>query len=151
MPLLLGLWLLDHYPVGPLRELKQLSTDLLNQLFAPLPLWQLFVLSAGAGLGEELLFRGVLQGGLERFLPGAGQPLVAWLLASVLFGLCHWLSATYACLAAMVGGYLGGLYLVTGGLAAPILTHGLYDFIALVYITRDRPRSGPPGAGGGTT
>ena len=43
-------------------------------------------------------------------------------------------SAGYAVLAALMGIYLGWLFLATGNLAVPIVTHGVYDFLALVYI-----------------
>jgi membrane protease YdiL (CAAX protease family) len=34
--------------------------------------------------------------------------------------------------------YLGWLWLASGNLLAPIITHGLYDFLALAYLTRRR-------------
>jgi hypothetical protein len=46
------------------------------------------------------------------------------------------LSATYAILAALIGLYLGLLLIWTGNLLAPAVAHGLYDFIALLYLVR---------------
>jgi membrane protease YdiL (CAAX protease family) len=46
------------------------------------------------------------------------------------------LSATYAILAALIGLYLGLLLIWTGSLLAPAVAHGLYDFIALLYLVR---------------
>ena len=52
-----------------------------------------------AGIGEELLFRGVVQALLERWL----GPWIALGVASILFGLVHALTPTYALLAAFAG------------------------------------------------
>jgi CBS domain-containing protein len=38
--------------------------------------------------------------------------------------------------AALMGGVMGMLALVTGGLTAPMVAHGLYDILALEYIRR---------------
>ena len=98
--------------------------------------WQLLLLSAAAGLGEELLFRGVIQEEL-----GLG-------VASVLFGLMHgptrelWPLAIWA---AAMGAVLGVLYQVSGNLFVPSLSHALYDGAALVYISSrgDASSAGP--------
>ena len=41
----------------------------------------------------------------------------------------------YALLATAMG-WCWGLFLVTGNLLAPIVTHALYDFLALLYLVR---------------
>ena len=100
-------------------------------LFYHRSLSQLLILAAAAGLGEELLFRGVIQQEL-----GLG-------VASVLFGLLHgpsrelWPLALWA---AAMGAMLGVLYQVSGNLFVPVLSHALYDGAALVYIGRSRAR-----------
>jgi hypothetical protein len=96
--------------------------------------WHFGAISLLAGVGEELLFRGALQSGLESPLGVPG----ALLAASVLFGLCHWINHTYAFVAMAVGLYLGGLFLVTDNLLAPIVCHAVYDFGALVWLFRLR-------------
>jgi len=58
------------------------------------------------------------------------------LVASLLFGVVHWLTGLYALLAGMVGLYLGGLYLLTGNLLVPIVVHALYDIVALGYLRK---------------
>ncbi|MCB1128010.1 MAG: CPBP family intramembrane metalloprotease, partial [Verrucomicrobiae bacterium] len=60
-------------------------------------------------------------------------------LASGLFGAAHSVNRTYATAAAVVGVYLGTLYQITGGLLGPILTHAVYDFLALVWFLRISP------------
>lgn len=140
VPLLILLFLLERYPVGPLRELEQLTDSLLVPLFARASWWQLALVALAAGVGEELLFRGWVQSSLTPWLAG-GMPAAsaAWTAAccaAVLFGACHWVSATHAVLAAGVGLYLGGLLIVSQHLVAPITAHALYDFLALVYLVR---------------
>jgi len=60
------------------------------------------------------------------------------LIASVLFGLFHPITPTYAALAAAIGLYLGWLWLACGNLLTPIVTHALYDFLALAYLVKLR-------------
>ena len=87
-----------------------------------------------AGLGEETLFRGVVQSGAA----GPLGTVPAIVVAGVLFGLCHPITPLYALLAALIGMYLGSLYAATGELLAPVLVHALYDFIALMTLVRAR-------------
>ena len=85
-----------------------------------------------AGVGEELLFRGVIQDGLQ-LLWG---PWPALIVASLLFGLVHAVSRAYFIAATLMGTYLGAVYLWTGNLLVPIIIHALYDWIALLYYQR---------------
>ena len=90
------------------------------------------MISIVAGIGEELLFRGVLQ-----------VVLIGWLgltfgiiLASVVFGLLHAVTPTYAVLATIIGIYFGWFAWASGNLLGPIVAHSVYDFAALAYLTR---------------
>jgi hypothetical protein len=69
----------------PLAELRELVLAHLGPLLRDCTLLDLVVIAAGAGFGEEVLFRGFLQVALTGWLPVWGA-LVA---ASVLFGLVH--------------------------------------------------------------
>jgi membrane protease YdiL (CAAX protease family) len=85
-----------------------------------------------AGVGEELFFRGWLQSVLaSRF-----EAWLGILIASVIFGLAHYLSPTYAIYAGLTGLYLGVIYQVSGNLYIVMVIHVLYDFIALVYLVK---------------
>jgi hypothetical protein len=90
-----------------------------------------------AGLGEEALFRGVLQPALATHLPVAA----AVAITAVAFGVAHWITPTYALLAAIVGIYLGGLLVLSGNLLVPVVAHGLYDIVALALLVRVKPAS----------
>ena len=84
------------------------------------------------------MFRGLIQD----LIASAWTPWAGLLLASLLFGLAHPITATYAILAAAMGLCLGGLYLYSGNLLVPIVTHALYDFLALLWLVRvQRPAS----------
>ena len=92
----------------------------------------LIALSALAGVGEELLFRGALQGWLGWHLNDG----VAIAVAAVLFGLAHYLSFTYFAIATGLGLALGTVYWLTDSLLLVIVWHGVYDMIALYSLRR---------------
>ena len=94
----------------------------------------LIALSVLAGVGEELLFRGALQGWLAWHLNDG----VAIAAAAVLFGLVHYLSFTYFVIATGLGLVLGTVYWLTDSLLLVMVWHGVYDMIAL-YSLRQYP------------
>jgi membrane protease YdiL (CAAX protease family) len=128
---LLLLWCLQtRWP--PIRRLVTLVEDQVGPRLAGTTVTGIVVLSLLAGVGEEALFRGVLQAGLDRYLP-------AWsaiAIAALLFGMGHWLTRSYALLAALIGVYLGLLFFITGNLLVPIVAHAAYDMIALSVLLR---------------
>jgi uncharacterized protein len=131
-PLLIALiWILKR-PVGRLRRLVDFVVGELGPTLAGRSAAELALLAGLAGLGEELLFRGVVQAGLARLVPTS----LALLSASVLFGLAHFATSTYALVAGLMGLYLGGLFLVQGSLLAPVVTHALYDLVALLLVVQ---------------
>lgn len=120
-----------------LRELFQWIQGQVRTMFAGASTLQLALISLLAGLGEELLFRGVLQPALQM----ASGGLAGLLLASLLFGVAHWLNAAYVIFAFLMGLYLGAMYWMTENLVVPIIIHGAYDFLALRMLL-DRPAGG---------
>jgi membrane protease YdiL (CAAX protease family) len=131
-PLLLLFAACVRWPVGPLRRIKEFSDEVVRPWFAPCTLLDLALISLAAGIGEEMLFRGLLQNLFRNWL-GLWGGVAA---ASVLFGLLHLITPTYALMAAAIGVYLGCVQVATGNLLAVITTHALYDLIALVYLVR---------------
>jgi membrane protease YdiL (CAAX protease family) len=84
------------------------------------------LISLCAGIGEELFFRGVL------------QTEFGLLIASLLFSLLHFGAAVrefpfVAVWYAIIGGYIGWVYVIEGSIWVPILMHAIYDFAALLY------------------
>jgi uncharacterized protein len=132
LPMLVALVIIRSIRVGPLGRLNTIVDELVAPLFGKCGILQLAMISIVAGIGEELLFRGVVQPLLIDWL-GMITGLVA---ASVIFGLMHAITPTYALLATAVGAYLGWLTLFTGGVIAPMVAHALYDFVALIFLTR---------------
>jgi membrane protease YdiL (CAAX protease family) len=132
VPLLLGFWWLVRAPTPALRRLRQSVVRMLREVFPQASLPQLALISVLAGVGEELLFRGVLQTLVQQW----STPMVGLAVASLVFGAIHAMSRLYFVLATAVGAYLGGLLLKFDDLTVPIVVHGLYDFVALVYLTR---------------
>lgn len=90
------------------------------------------LIAAAAGVCEEALFRGVLQGYLTKHAPA----IIAIVVPNILFAALHARSAIYALLAGVIGVWLGALYWATGNLLAPIIAHAVYDLIALVVTAR---------------
>lgn len=124
-----------RWPAGPFRRIKEFLVDVLGPPLSACRWYDLVLIAALAGLGEELLFRGVLQMGLDRWA-GRGVGLV---IASVVFGLMHAVTPTYALCAGLIGCYLGAmLYMIEPpNLLVPILVHGLYDLLAFVVVRSD--------------
>ena len=132
VPPVVALWLLQRSTAPAVLEFRRVVEELVEPLFAGAPVTHVVALALMAGVGEEALFRGVVQGGLTDMIGW----LPALLIASVLFGVVHWLTGLYALLAGVVGLYLGGLYLLTGNLLVPIVVHALYDIVALGFLRK---------------
>lgn len=145
---MLALFAAAHrWPAGPLRRIWQILEETLGPSLRQCSPFEIAVFALAAGLGEEMLFRGVLQPALGKALgPLVGQAYesaAGLAAASVLFGLAHLVTPTYAVLATLIGFALGGLFLATGNLLVPVTTHGVYDLVALAYLVH----AGPPSAG----
>jgi membrane protease YdiL (CAAX protease family) len=129
----LVLWL-SRSSWPPFRRLRLEVEQTLVPLFSKCTTIDFALIAILAGLGEEILFRGLIQTGM------AG-PLGVWTalaITSVLFGLLHFVTHTYAIIAAIFGAYLGWLYVATGDLFVAVVTHSVYDFVALKYLLRGK-------------
>jgi len=134
-PMTVGLAVVLESRWQALAQMKSLAEELLAPLLRGITPLELLVVALSAGFGEELLFRGLIQEGLSHWWSGfPGGWLAAWLLSSVLFGVCHWVSGTYAFLATLAGLYLGLLLILFDNLLVPITAHAMYDFAALIYL-----------------
>ena len=97
------------------------------------------LLAAASGFAEEAFFRGAL------------QPRLGWGLTSLVFGLAH-VPPSRALLpwtgfAVLAGGLLGGLYVATGNLVAPVVAHAGINAINLRLLSV-RYGGGPVGLPG---
>lgn len=134
LPMYAMFQLLMRWPIGPLKRIRRFFEDELTPLFGSRPDSDLALISVAAGVGEEMLFRGVLQGVLSLWL-GTWEGMVA---ASVLFGLVHPITATYVLVAGLLGAYLGTVWIFSGNLLVVMIAHALYDFLALRALFRRR-------------
>ena len=80
-------------------------------------------------IGEEILFRGALHGGLRRWMP----PSVAAAVSGFTFGAMHDAAAMLP--VAALGFLLAMLYERTRSLTAPILVHVIHNTVQLVILT----------------
>lgn len=137
-PLGIGMLALDRSRIEAFRHLRRIVDQLLLPFFRNASMVHLALVSLAAGVGEELFFRGLIQNGLRQGWAAAWGGAAAWLAAGLLFGLAHFITRTYAVLAAIVGLYLGGLYWWCDSLMVPVVAHAVYDFVALLYLLRSK-------------
>ena len=118
-------------PLQDVTEATQRSVLLiLGGKFKPLTaLGTSIMLGAAAGIGEEMLFRGVMQGELSTKFGDN----IALILSSIVFGLGHAVTPFYTLLATLASLFFGSLYINYDNLAIPIVCHGLYDVGALMW------------------
>lgn len=134
LPMIGFLTAVVRWPVGPLGRIKAFFDRELAPVLEGCEWPDLALISVAAGVGEELLFRGVIQGSLARAIgPGAGLAVTA-----ALFGLLHPVSTAYVLIAGLLGGYLGLVWMLSGNLLTAVVAHALYDFVALVVLLNDR-------------
>lgn len=116
---------------APIRLLEGIRRDIdrIMVLFHKATLFDLFCVSLLAGVGEEALFRGVLQPFAADY---AGVP-AALVLVSLAFGLMHCISVVYVAFAGTLGMAFGMMYVMTDNILVPMIAHAVYDIFALVY------------------
>jgi uncharacterized protein len=133
LPLAALFFLLLRWPIGPFKRIQRFSEEVIRPLLAPCSVIDLLGISVLAGLGEEILFRGVFQEAFANWF----NVWVGVIVASVLFGLVHAITFTYVLLATLMGAYLGCVWLwADQNLLVIVITHALYDFVALVWLLR---------------
>lgn len=142
VPMFAMLVVVMRQPNGPTRSIVAAVDTLVVPMFRECSIVQLALVALAAGVGEELLFRGLLQPVIGEYF----GPLVGVFAAGIAFGLAHPITRTYAVVAGIMGIALGGLMVVAdGNLLAPIITHAAYDFAGFVYVLRfNRPKEGEP-------
>ena len=131
----LSMELVSRLPIRSMQKLERSMQSQLHLLLGPMSVPDLLLLSLSAGIGEELLFRGLIQGWwmslseTQSFL----ESLPGMALSAVCFGFAHPLSKTYIVLATLAGFLFAILYWATRDLLACVLAHAIYDAIICVY------------------
>lgn len=132
-----------RWPIGPFARLKRFCEEEFVPLLANSTWSDITLIAIAAGVGEEMLFRGVFQSAL---INSTGV-VAGLILASLLFGLLHPISVLYATIGFAMGVYLGWLFLALDNLLAAMVAHAVYDFLLMAYLLRigdpNRPRENP--------
>ncbi|MEF9437204.1 MAG: CPBP family intramembrane metalloprotease [Candidatus Mariimomonas ferrooxydans] len=110
----------EKFPV--IGSLKKIMITDIRAIFSNAHFFDLFLISLLAGFAEEILFRGIIQ---YKF---------GIIIASILFGLVHFLTPAYALIAVIMGFYIGIFFHVFESLLIPIHLHFIYDLGALIYL-----------------
>ena len=119
-----------------MRDIYRLAKDAISKWLGQPSIGEIALLCIVVGIGEEVFFRAFLQGTLSVWLDGVSGHWVALGIASILFGLAHAVTRSYALLAGTVGLLLGLQLMFTRDLLGPILSHAIYDFVVLVAMLR---------------
>lgn len=131
IPLAVNLVLFGRFAdaAGRLKQFAQFRDEIAAPLVTGLNGQHLLLISILAGIGEELLFRGVLQ-------CEVGMHLSVFLFALLHFGpeirRFYWVFIVYLAF----GYFFSGLLAISGGLLAPIVCHSLYDYLAIRWLDR---------------
>jgi uncharacterized protein len=98
--------------------------------------WQIVLIAGFSSLGEELLFRGLL------------QPWLGVLPTAVVFGLCHQVPGparwVWVCWATAVGLAFGAIFAFSGSLLGPLLSHAIINAVNLTFLRDHDPLRVPP-------
>jgi membrane protease YdiL (CAAX protease family) len=121
-----------RWPIGPLRKIASFTVDEFVPMLAGSTWSDIALVALSAGVGEEMLFRGVIQCALQGWL-GTGPGLT---FSSVLFGLLHPISIPYIVVMVVLGLCLGGEFVLTANLMSVIVTHTLFDFALMAYLLK---------------
>jgi membrane protease YdiL (CAAX protease family) len=132
-------WFLRHF-FPDFAQPKHLVFQALQD--PSLPRWMRAVTLAGsfviAPVGEEVLFRGILQTSVQRLFPvrygSFGHRWAAIILVATIFGLFHVATPQYIPALIVLGLLLGYLYERTGSLFVPILVHMLFNGKSLLFV-----------------
>lgn len=130
IPPLVIILLIDRYPMGPFRHVADISDRILRPLLKNCKWPDYFLLATLAGFCEELLFRGWLQPFIAQYVPLWASILIG----GFVFGLCHLLTSAYFIIAWLISIYLAMLLVWSDNLLVPMVTHGVYDLIAIFAV-----------------
>src|SRR5215213_11743325 len=132
LPMLAVFLLLVNSNWPMMRQMREQVQWLIDEMFPSRSIGQFAMIATLAGVGEELLFRGAIPSIVANWT----TPVIGLTITSVLFGLAHALSKLYFLFAVAVGAFFGWMTLSYNDLVAPMIGHGVYDFLALAYLSR---------------
>jgi membrane protease YdiL (CAAX protease family) len=127
---------LKRLPGRTLLEFRSYIEQQIAPLFQRCSLPQLLLIAVLAGVGEEALFRGLVQQGIADWTPRTWGPWLGIVVGAALFGACHALGRTYFVLATLAGVYFGVTAYLTDSVVAAATAHATYDLAMLWHLTR---------------
>lgn len=107
------------------RHIRDLHQFVCSQSWAVL-----ICLAVLAGVGEELLFRGVIQG----WVTGQFGSWAGILAGALAFGLAHALSLAYFLVATALGVVFGVAYSVSDSIQLVMVWHAVYDLVVILVL-----------------
>ncbi len=133
LPMFLFFLISVRLPFQSFQKIKEFLIKELGPRIEHGSILELFILSIFIGLGEEMVFRGVLQSWASQY-----GIVAAILFTNLLFGIVHSVTRLYVVIATLMGVYLSLLLIFFSpqNLLIPITTHAIYDFFCFVYILR---------------
>jgi len=119
------------FVVEPYTEYDFIRNKLSNLIITVIAAWII------GGFYEEIVFRGFIQTTIRKwFVKSRHSFWLAGLLTSILFGLYHWQQGIFGIVPSFLAGFLWTLLLwrYKGNLWYPIISHAIFDTIALTMI-----------------
>jgi membrane protease YdiL (CAAX protease family) len=119
------------FVVEPYTEYDFIRNKLSNLIITLIAAWII------AGFYEEIVFRGFIQTTIREWLVKSRHSFwLAGFLTSILFGLYHWQQGIFGIVGSLLAGLLWTflLWRYKGNLWYPIISHAIYDTIALTMI-----------------
>jgi uncharacterized protein len=131
---------LGRLPIPAFQDLSTHTAKQLMSLLSGFTIPHLLVLALSAGIGEELLFRGLL---MQQFTGDMSmcsfqEIALAIVLSSLIFGFAHPISRIYVGFATVMGIVMGGLYWYFDNLLVPIVAHWIYDAIMMIWLVKQK-------------
>lgn len=124
-------FIIHFFVVEPYTEYDFIRNNLSNLVITILAAWVI------GGFYEEVVFRGFIQTNVQGwFIKYRFSFWLAGFLTSMLFGLYHWQQGVFGIIPSFLGGLLWTylLWRYKGNLWYPIISHAVYDTMALTLI-----------------
>ncbi|QDT91274.1 CPBP family intramembrane glutamic endopeptidase [Gimesia algae] len=133
LPLYLFFFWTAKLPIKSFQQIQQFLLEELGPRVEHGKVWELFILCIFIGLGEEMLFRGVLQSWATQY-----GVVAAIIFTNILFGVLHSITRLYVIVATLMGVYMSLLLILftPQNLLIPVTTHTVYDFMCFMYVMR---------------
>lgn len=138
IPLFLLCYLVYKIPIRAVEFTRRFMKSIYRDFVRHCSTTQLLLVAVMSGIGEELLFRGILQTTFTRWCGGDTRGLILGIvITSLLFGLVHPINKLYVFLCFGIGIYLGAIFAMSGNnLLVPIILHALYNFVIFLAMPR---------------